>query len=216
MKTGAVPLSPLYVILDAEVAHRAGWPLVDLASACLSGGARLFQIRAKRESSARLLEIACSISELAHREGAIVIVNDRGDVAHLSGADGVHVGQNDLPATTVRVLVGDKAVVGLSTHTRAQIARAVLQPVTYVAFGPVFETRTKATGYECAGLEMLHQAAAISSGRALPLVAIGGVTLETAADVIAAGAASVAVISDLLSTGAPEARVREYMQRLER
>ena len=211
-----MPLAPLYVILDAEVAHRAGWSLVDLASACLSGGARLFQIRAKRESSARLLEIARSISDLAHRESAIVIVNDRGDVARLSGADGVHVGQDDLPATAVRLLVGDKAVVGLSTHTREQLDRAVLQPVTYVACGPVFETRTKATGYEPAGLEMVRQAAAISSGRALPLVAIGGVTLETAADVIAAGAASVAVISDLLSTGAPEARVREYMRRLER
>lgn len=216
MKAGAVPLSPLYVVLDAEVADRAGWPLVDLASACLSGGARLFQIRAKRESSGRLLETARSISELAHREGAIVIVNDRGDVARLSGADGVHVGQDDLPVTAVRLLVGDRAVVGLSTHTGEQLAAAVLQPVTYVACGPVFETRTKATGYERVGLEMVRQAAAISSGRALPLVAIGGITLDTAEEVMAAGAASIAVIGDLLSTGAPEARVREYMRRLAR
>lgn len=214
MSLGVRPLSPLYVVLDAEVAERAGWSLVDLASACLSGGARLFQMRAKRESSARLLETARSISELAHQEDAIVIVNDRADVARVSGADGVHVGQDDLPATAARILVGDRAVVGLSTHTREQLARAVLQPVTYVACGPVFETKTKATGYERVGLEMVRRAAAVSTRRTLPLVAIGGITLDTAADVIAAGATSVAVISDLLSTGAPEARVREYMRRL--
>ena len=213
-KPGVRPLSPLYVILDAEVADRAGWSLADLASACLSGGARLFQIRIKRRSSARFLETARSICELAHRDHAIVIVNDRADVARMSGADGVHVGQDDLPVTAARILVGDTAVVGLSTHTREQLAAAVLQPVTYVACGPVFETRTKATGYERVGLEMVRQTAAISNARALPLVGIGGITLDTAADVMAAGAASVAVLSDLLSKGGPEARVREYMRRL--
>jgi thiamine-phosphate pyrophosphorylase len=210
---GAFP--PLTAILDAGTASRAGWRLVDLAGAYLKGGARLLQVRAKGVSGASFLEAASAIVALAHREGALVIVNDRAEIARLSGADGVHVGQDDLAPGMVRAIVGDDAIVGLSTHTPEQLA-AVPAGLSYVAIGPVFATATKPTGLDALGLGPVRAAAAATRARGLPLVAIGGITLDRAADVIGAGAASVAVISDLLSTGDPEARVRAYLLRLGR
>jgi thiamine-phosphate pyrophosphorylase len=211
---GAFP--PLAAILDADTASRAGWRLLDLAGAYLKGGARLLQVRAKGASGASFLEAASAIVALAHREGGLVIVNDRADIARLSGADGVHVGQDDLALAMVRAIVGDDAIVGLSTHTPEQLDAACRAPAgpSYVAIGPVFSTATKQTGLDALGLDAVRAAAAVTRARGLPLVAIGGITLDRAADVIRAGAASVAVISDLLSTGDPEARVRAYVLRL--
>ena len=122
------------------------------------------------------------------------------------------MGQEDLAPRDVRVVAGPDAIVGLSTHTIAQLDAAVLQPVDYVAVGPVFGTRTKATGYAAIGLGLVKAAAAKAAGK--PLVAIGGITVENASAVIEAGAASLAVIGDLLSTGDPERRVREYLKLL--
>ena len=201
-------------IIDAHVAARAGWTMTDLASAYLSGGATLLQVRAKKAPSGWLLDIASAIVTLAHRANAIVIVNDRADIARLSGADGVHIGQQDLPPASVRGLVGAEAIVGLSTHTSKQVDAALHEPVSYIAIGPVFGTDTKTTGYGALGKESVRRAADRAREREMPLVAIGGVTLETAADVICAGATTVAVISDLLATGDPAARVRAYLARL--
>ncbi len=136
------------------------------------------------------------------------------DIARLAAADGVHVGQDDLAPKDVRLVVGPAAIVGLSTHTIDQIDAAVMEPVCYVAVGPVFGTATKVTGYEAVGLERVRASAERAAAHSLPLVAIGGITLERAADVLDAGANSVAVISDLLKTGDPEARVRAYLDRL--
>ena len=201
-------------ILDTDACARAGWQPLDVARAFLAGGARFLQLRAKSLSGREFLDLASAVASLAHREQATLIVNDRADIARLAEADGVHVGQEDLSPAAVRAIAGDTAVVGLSTHTIEQIAAAVSQPVTYIAVGPVFGTSTKATGYEQVGLAMVREAAKRASARGLPLVAIGGITLENAASVIEAGAASVAVISDLLATGDPEARVRAYRDRL--
>ena len=200
--------------MDVEAAARAGWPIVDLAAAYLRGGARFLQLRAKSMSGDRFLATASAVVQLAHRYQARVIINDRADIARLAEADGVHVGQEDLAPAAVRALIGDTAIVGLSTHTTGQVDRAVREPVSYVAVGPIFGTATKATGYQHVGLEMVREAARRARARGLPLVAIGGITLETAASVLDAGAASVAVISDLLATGDPEARVRAYVERL--
>ena len=209
-----VPLPTLNAILDAGAAARAGWTLVDLAAAYLDGGARFLQIRAKEAPGAWLLEIASAIVARAHGAGAVVIVNDRADIARLCGADGVHLGQEDLTPSAARAIVGDDAAIGLSTHTPEQLDAARLEPVSYLAIGPVFTTRTKATPYSGIGLARVADAAAVARAAAMPLVAIGGITLETAADVMHAGASSVAVISDLLSTGDPAARVRAYLRRL--
>lgn len=116
----------------------------------------------------------------------------------------------------MRRLIGPSALVGLSTHTPAQIAAAIAEPVSYIAIGPVFGTATKATGYRSVGLARVRDAADAARPRGLPVVAIGGITLDTAPDVIAAGASSVAIISDLLVRGDPRAQVRTYLQRLSR
>jgi thiamine-phosphate pyrophosphorylase len=187
--------------------------MVDLASAFLEGGASLVQLRAKGAPGGWMLETAAAIVERSHRGDALVIINDRADIARLSGADGVHVGQDDLSPAAVRRLVGADALVGLSTHTDAQVEAAASQPVSYVAIGPVFPTGTKATGYDSRGVEAVRRAANATAERGVPLVAIGGVTLETAPDVLRAGASAVAVIGDLMS-GDPAARVREYLKRL--
>lgn len=207
--------SPLYVICDADACHRAGWTLIDFASACLNGGARLLQVRAKMEASGRLLDETLAIVERAGSE-AQVIVNDRADIARLAAAAGVHVGQEDLSPAEVRSLVGDHAVVGWSTHTPTQLDVAFSQPISYVAIGPVFATSTKSTGYEPLGLAPVAEAAARTAEQGLPLVAIGGITLDHAEAVLAQGAASVAVIGDLLAGGDPEARVRAFLSRLSR
>jgi thiamine-phosphate diphosphorylase len=128
----------------------------------------------------------------------------------MAGAPGVHVGQVDLPVGAVRALLGAQAIIGYSTHSVDQIEDATRQPVSYIAVGPVFPTRTKETGYEQVGVGLV--ADAVRRSRGLPVVAIGGITLETAPAVWAAGAASVAVISDLLTSGDPRARVAAYMR----
>jgi thiamine-phosphate pyrophosphorylase len=128
----------------------------------------------------------------------------------------VHVGQEDLSPAKVRSVVGERAVVGWSTHTPTQLDAAFFQPISYVAIGPVFATTTKSSGYEPLGLAAVADAAAKAAEQGLPLVAIGGITLDRAQAVFAQGAASVAVIGDLLSTGDPEARVRAYLSRLSR
>ena len=200
-------LPPLYAVLDADVAARFGWTIPDLARACLDGGARWLQVRGKHLTSAEFLSVATAVVELGQPHGAHVIVNDRADVARLAGAAGVHVGQDDLSPEDARRVAGERAIVGLSTHTRDQIANAAGSSADYIAVGPVFGTLTKDTGYEAVGLDLVGAAAA--TGR--PVVAIGGITLERAEAALAAGATSVAVISDLVSHGDPGARVRAFL-----
>jgi thiamine-phosphate pyrophosphorylase len=199
------------VICDADLCREHGWTLTDFARECLEGGARLLQIRAKRLGASDFLDVTAAIVRRAHGFGALVIVNDRADIARLGGAAGVHVGQEDLSPAQTRLVVGGEAIVGLSTHTPEQLGAALSQPVSYVAVGPVFGTATKATGYEPIGLESVGAAASRTAAAGLPLVAIGGITIQSARSVIEAGAQSVAVISDLLATGDPRARVRELL-----
>jgi thiamine-phosphate pyrophosphorylase len=209
----AIFSSPLYVICDADTCRRAGWTLIDFASACLDGGARLLQVRSKAEPSGRFLDEALGIVERA-AGAAQVIVNDRADVAQLAGATGVHVGQEDLSPLEVRSILGQQAIVGYSTHTPEQLDRALSEPISYVAIGPVFTTGTKSTGYDALGLTSVRDAATRTAERGLPLVAIGGITLDRAEAVLQQGAAAVAVIGDLLND--PTARVRAYLSRLSR
>jgi thiamine-phosphate pyrophosphorylase len=159
------------------------------------------------------LEMCQEVVASARKVEALVIVNDRADIAKLAQAAGVHVGQDDLDPVSVRAILGRDAVVGISTHTAAQVREATMLPVDYIAVGPIFGTSTKETGYRDVGTRFVTEAARLVE-HAAPIVAIGGISLERAAEVIRAGAASVAVISDLLSTGDPEARVREYLREL--
>src|SRR5581483_5197520 len=168
----------------------------DLARAFLDAGATFLQVRGKDLPGRDLLEEASRIVRLVGQRGGMVIVNDRADIAKLADADGVHLGQRDLSPAEARVVLGPGAIVGRSTHTAAEIAAAAGEPIDYLAIGPVFGTRTKETGYDPVGLPLVREAARVG----LPVVAIGGITVENAGSVIEAGAAAVAVISDLLST----------------
>jgi thiamine-phosphate pyrophosphorylase len=126
------------------------------------------------------------------------------------------VGQEDLSPVEVRSILGEQAIVGWSTHTTRQLDAALSQPISYVAIGPVFTTETKSTGYDALGLSSVRDAATRATRCGLPLVAIGGITLDRAEAVLQQGAAAVAVIGDILVTSDPEARVRAYLSRLSR
>ena len=208
------PGSSLHAIVDVGVAARAGWTPLDLARAYLDGGARLLQIRAKQLASAPFLELCDGLVRLAMPYHASVIVNDRADLAAMAKAAGVHVGQDDLAPDEARHLVGPDRIVGFSTHTIPQIEAAIREPISYLAVGPIFGTTTKETGYSAVGLALVSTAARLAGS--IPVVAIGGITIDTAESVLQAGAASVAVIGDLLAQGNPQGRVAAYLQRLER
>ena len=204
---------PLHAIVDTDVAARHGYAVPVLARAFLEGGARCLQLRAKPLASRPFLDLCDEIVDLARPFAALVIVNDRVDLARLSGAGGVHLGQDDLRVADARRMLGDAAVIGVSTHSVEQIEAARADPATYVAVGPVFGTRTKDTGYGPVGLSLVREAARRSGGR--PVVAIGGITLANAASVIDAGASAVAVIGDLIA-GPPDERVRAFLRALGR
>ncbi len=199
----------LYAIVDTRACHARGLDAAAVAEGFLSAGARLIQVRDKDSGSAAALALAERVVRSAAARGARVIVNDRADIARLAGADGVHVGQDDLPVEAVRALLPPAAIVGVSTHTAEQVDAAMETPAAYVAVGPIFGTATKETGYEARGLDLVRYA----SGRGKPIVAIGGVTLARVPGLLAAGAASVAVISDLLP-GTPGEQVRRYLEAL--
>ena len=205
----SIPLAEsriLYAIIDAGICAARRLDPLDVAGACLRGGAPLVQLRDKSATTASLLTLAEQVVSLARDRGVRVIVNDRADVAVLAHADGVHVGQDDLAVADVRAIVGAASIVGLSTHTREQIDRAIDSDADYVAVGPVFATATKDTGYDARGLDLVEYAA----GRGKPIVAIGGITLARAPAVVSAGASAVAVITDLLVGDDVEARVRAF------
>jgi thiamine-phosphate pyrophosphorylase len=187
---------------------------VDAAAACLDGGASWLQIRAKRAAGAAFLDLVERVVARAMATRARVIVNDRPDIARLAGAAGVHVGQDDVPAAAARAIVGEGAIVGLSTHTDHQVARALDAPIDYLAIGPVFGTATKDTGYGAVGLDAVGVASRRAGTRQIPVVGIGGITLENAVSVIDAGAQSVAVVSDLLTGGDPAVRVGRFLRAL--
>ena len=198
----------IYPLVDVDLCRARRLDPLALLAALLEGGATFIQLRDKDPSSGARLARADAAVVLTRPAGARLIVNDRADLARLAGADGVHVGQEDLPVEAARRIVGPDAIVGISTHDEEQIAAAVRTSATYIAVGPIYGTRSKDTGYSARGLALVRHAAAAT---ALPVVAIGGITLERAPEVIAAGAASVAVISDLLTGGDPAARTRAFL-----
>ena len=202
----------LHAIVDVDASTRAGLIPLEVARAFLAAGARLLQVRAKTLGSRAFLELADACVSAALPCNASIIINDRVDIARLSGAAGVHVGQDDLSPSAARQLLGERAIVGVSTHTVPQIEAALRESVSYVAIGPVFSTGSKDTGYDAVGLTLVSTAARLAGH--VPVVAIGGITLDNASSVIAAGAASVAVIGDLLAGGDPERRTRAFLQRL--
>jgi len=175
---------------------------------------RLIQIRAKTLGSQAFLALVEAALERTRSAGARLIVNDRADVAAMAGADGVHVGQDDLPPAAARSVVGSSVWVGVSTHNDVQVDAAVREPVTYLAIGPVYATKSKAAPDPVVGIDGVRRAAARARDAGLPLIAIGGITLDRASEVMRGGATAVAVISDLV-TADPGARAREFLTALD-
>ncbi len=184
----------------------AVYPLTDVRQSGLShaaqvellcaGGATLIQLREKYMSPREFYHAAQDALQVARRYGARLLINDRADLTLALGADGVHVGQADLPPDAARQVLGENALIGFSTHSVEQALAAARSAVDYIAVGPVFATQSKENPDPVLGLEGLRQVRA-ALGAAMPLVAIGGITLENAPSVWAAGADSVAIIGAL-------------------
>lgn len=208
------PFPRLYAILDVDAAAARGLVPLTLLEAWLGAGVRLVQLRAKHLPAGPFLELADRAVALTRAAGATLIVNDRVDLAQMAGADGVHVGQDDLPVTAARLQLGDAAIVGVSTHNEAQLIDAIALPVNYLAIGPVFATSTKAHPDPVVGLAGVSAARRHLADDGRALVAIGGITLDRARSLIDAGADAVAVIGDLL-TGAPDRQARHYIRALD-
>jgi len=179
--------------------------LPDLLRAAVAGGVEVFQLREKRLPDDELTAIAHATQALCERIGALFVVNDRPGVAVEAGADGVHVGQEDMPVGEVRELVGSEMIVGLSTHSPAEIDAADPALVDYIGVGPVHETPTK-EGRPAVGVELVRYAAAHAR---VPFFAIGGLNAANIAEVRAAGAERAVVLRAIANSQDPEAAARE-------
>ena len=175
----------------------------------VSAGVKTIQYRDKKGSPRELFDISRQLAERARECHATFIVNDRADVTLVVGADGVHLGQDDLPLEMARRLLPSGAIIGSSTHSITQVEAADRSSADYIAFGPVFPTESKERPDPTVGLEGVRAARVVTSK---PLVAIGGITVENARAVIEAGADAVAVISDMLKHPDVAARAREFLR----
>jgi len=203
-----ISIPRLYPITDARLAGLSHREQVERLAA---GGATFIQLREKLAAPREFYESALEAMKVARRLGVQIIINDRVDIAMAVAADGVHLGQDDLPPERVRALVGQSRIIGFSTHNLKQALEADSTPVDYIAIGPVFQTSTKEKTDPVVGLEALSE---IKHRVSKPLIAIGGITLDHAQEVIAAGADSLAIISDLYLTGDIAGRARQYFERL--
>jgi thiamine-phosphate pyrophosphorylase len=197
---------PLYPIVDTLGDPRLSH--ITLAHAMLDAGARLLQLRIKDQPTGRFVEFARAVKTAADHAGALLIINDRCDIARLIDAAGVHLGQDDLPVPAAREILGPNKIIGLSTHNRDQVEAAVRAGMaTYIGFGPIFPTASKAHPDPVQGLDGLRR---LHRRDALPLVAIGGITARTMPEVLAAGADAVAMIGEIVRAD----DVRDTVRRL--
>lgn len=187
-------LPKTYAITDRDL---SGLSHLEQVRRLVEGGARLIQLRDKTVDAGEFYRDVIDTIGFARPRGVRIIVNDRVDIALAAGADGVHIGQDDLPAEQTRKLLGKDAMIGLSTHSLEQAIAAIQLPVDYIAIGPIFETSTKDAADKAvglAGLRFVREAVGH-----FPLVAIGGIDRRNARSVLEVGADSIAVISDLVS-----------------
>lgn len=195
----------LYAVLDEDLLNT---PASKCAQELISAGVDLMQYRAKHLSSRKYFEVCSNLAETLASRNARFIVNDRPDIAAMIGAGGVHVGQEDLPPEDARRICGSGRWVGVSTHTLEQVRAAATTSADYIAVGPIFSTSTKEKPDAVVGASFIREARKLTSK---PIVAIGGITRERAAEVYEAGADSIAVIRDLLETRDPVERAREFL-----
>jgi len=186
----------LYFVCDAQP---GAWIVDAVLDQVLRAGVDILQLRDKEANDAALRAAAATFRTVADRRGAPFLINDRPDLVDAAGADGVHLGQDDMPVSEAREIVGRERLIGLSTHSPEQVDAAQSAGVDYISVGPVWETPTK-EGRPAAGLELVEHAAAHSE---LPFFAIGGIDLENAPQVIAAGATRICVVRAIRDAGDP-------------
>lgn len=207
--TGSSVLSGLYVILDPSVCPNR--PLLDVVKVSAQAGATLFQYRNKTAAMKIAYEEALPLRKMAHESGALFIVNDRCDLALAVEADGVHLGQGDLPLHYARKVMGAGKLIGMSTHTPEQVLAATAGRPDYLGFGPIFTPGSKVDHDPVVGIEGLRTVRRLT---ALPIFAIGGITVETVEQVMRAGANGVAVISAILKASDPHQTVSDFVSRI--
>jgi thiamine-phosphate diphosphorylase len=184
---------------------------LDLARAVLAAGTPLLQLRVKDEPTRRFVELGRAIQMEAGRHGAVLLINDRADIAKLVGAAGVHLGQDDLPVRAARDILGPHAIIGFSTHTLAQAEAAAHDGLAnYLGFGPIYATTSKHNPDPVQGLDGLRAARRRVQ---MPIVAIGGITAATMADVLGSGADAVAMIGDIVRADDVTGTVRALLER---
>ncbi len=209
------PVSGLYPIIDTSIVPKD--KITTVAKAIISGGARILQLRAKELQVRDLMEVSLCVKEVTQRAAVTFIINDRVDVALLTGADGVHLGQEDIPLKDARSLLGPDAIIGVSTHNPEEAIEAALAGADYISLGPLFPTKTKEDAHPVRGLAILRAVAKAvkeaAPGKDIPIVAIGGITEETAPEAIASGAAACAVISDILEANDIGAKVASLIKK---
>ena len=202
----AFHLPKVYPITDTDL---SGLSHAEQVDRLIAGGATLIQLRDKHAGPRDFYRQAAAALQVARRHNVRLIINDRVDIALALAADGVHLGQTDMPVEAARRLLGERVIVGISTHNLEQAKLAASQPVDYVAFGPIFKTSTKDNPDPIAGLEALR--AVRTMVVALPVVAIGGITLENAEEAWLAGADAVSSIAALVSD---PSRIPENMREM--
>ena len=197
----------LYVLLTEEL---CSGPILEVARAVLAGGADCIQLRQKDVPDAELLRLATAVSELCHQAGAMFIVNDRPDLAVLADADGVHLGQGDLPVSEARRVMGARMVAGRSTHSLQEAQAAIKEGADYIAVGSIYPSRTK-PGVAAAGTKLLQQIRDICER---PIIAIGGINTDNAHAALTAGATAVAVCQAVIADAQPGEAARRIKQGL--
>jgi thiamine-phosphate pyrophosphorylase len=208
MRHSPMRLPRLYPILDTETLIARGIRLETAAAAFLDGGAGILQLRHKGHWGREILTVARDVARLCREAGAEFIVNDRADFALLLGA-GLHVGQDDLPPREARRLIGAGAILGFSSHNPDQLCAAGGEPVDYIALGPVYTTASKRNPDPVVGVAEVRRCRPLLDK---PLVAIGGITMDNALDVLAAGADSLAVVAALLPASPSAQALRQRME----
>lgn len=194
----------LYVVTDSRLVDEGS--LSEVVAAAIRGGARIIQYREKQANTRRMVTVAKALAEVCHQWGALFLVNDRLDVALAVGADGVHVGRQDMPVALARSLLGPDKVIGVSVQDARAMAEAEREGADYLSLSPVFPTPTKPDHETPLGLEGVR---ALAGRSRLPVVAIGGIDRTNAAEVIRGGAQGVCVISAVLGASDPEQAARE-------
>jgi len=197
------PIGRLHVLTDIVLQDR--FSHLELTDMAITGGADTIQLRQKSGSTREMIQVATEMKEMCAKAGVTFIVNDRIDVAIAAKADGVHLGQDDFPAPLARELLSKDIIIGGSASTMDEVQKCISDRVDYIGFGPVFPTGSKDDAGPVAGLELLKQ---VVDTVPLPIIAIGGVSLENVSEVMGTGAHGIAVISAVCCQDDPESATR--------